>query len=239
MTASYGYTRLSQQSRQSIGDQKDEIRAYSDDNGLDLVRILDDGQYQSGYSTEERHEYNRLKKLIKDGTADAVVVRGTERLGRDFDERLGFVRLCRENAVQLHDCDSWREIPIDDPYQAVMELMRAATDDQGMRRYIERAREAKKKKRERGDYDGDCPMGTRYTEDKSSLEANSDFETVLHIIDAKDDGETHREVSDEFGISTGAITKIMNRRYIYEYIDEHGSWRPADTESEIAQVRQD
>lgn len=229
MSNAYGYTRLSQQSKQSIKDQIVDIREYCDNNNLTLVDILDDGKYQSGYSTEERDEYNRLKELIQKGQVGAVVVRGTERLGRDWDERMMFIILCRQNGVELHDTERG-EVGLDDVITASVEGIQAANDDAGMRKYIERAKRAKKQKRERGDYDGDCPMGTRYTEDKTSLEANSQFETILDIISSKDDGATHREVSEEFGVSTGTVTNIMKRRQIYEHIESHGSWRPADSE---------
>lgn len=234
MTAdAYGYTRLSQQSKTSIEDQINAIRRYCARHDIELQDILDDGKYQSGYSTEERHEYNRLKELIQNGDAGAVIVRGTERLGRDFDERSLFVTLCRQHNVELHNTERG-EIPVHDPLQAAVELIRAANDDSGMRKYIERAKEAKRKKRKRGDYDGDVPMGTRYTEDKTSLEANENFEMVLEIIAAKDEGATHREVAEEFNVSTGAVSKILDRREMYEYMDTHGSWRPADTEPAYA-----
>lgn len=229
MTDAYGYTRLSQQSKQSIADQKNAIRGCCEQNDLTLVDILDDGKYQSGYSTEERDEYRRLKSLIESDEVDAVVVRGTERLGRDWDERMMFIIMCRRNGVALHNTERG-EVDIEDVRMASVEGFEAANDDAGMRKYIERANRAKAKKRARGDYDGDVPMGTRYTEDKKSLEANAEFDTVMAVLNAKDEGDTHRDVANEYGVSIGAVTKLLNRRRVYEHIDTHGTWRPADTD---------
>jgi len=134
-----GYTRLSQQSDTSIGNQMTVIRDYCERQGLELVRIYDDGAGSSGFDTEHP-EYAKVRELMRNGEVDAVVVRDRSCLGRDFDERMQFVLDLRGTDVSLHAA---REgvVDLDDPYAVVMESMRAATDDSGKREEIEKARE--------------------------------------------------------------------------------------------------
>jgi len=229
----YGYSRLSQTSRRSIEDQKAAIDGYcASSNRLDLVDICNDGKYQSGFKHEHRAEYLRLKELIESGDADAVVVRGTERLGRDFNERMRFVLLLREHSVELHDTERGR-VEIEDEYAAGVEGIHAAGDDQTKRKEIRRLTTALLKKRARGEFMGEPPIGTQYVEDKTAIEPDDAFQRVLSIIELKTGKNTmsHRKVAAKYEVATGTITKILNRQRIYEAIEETGSWRPSDDSS--------
>ena len=228
--SAYGYTRLSQNSRRSIEDQKADIDGYcASSTRLELIDICNEGRYQSGFGHEQREEYLRLKELVESGVVDAVVVRGTERLGRDFNERMRFVIHLREHGVELHDTERGR-VEIEDEYAAGVEGIHAASDDAGKRKEIERLKTALLRKRARGEATGEPPMGAQYTDDKTAFRPGDDFQHVRNLIDDKtgEDKLTHREAAKKYEVATGTITKILKRRHIYDAIDETGTWRPSD-----------
>ncbi|WP_336336888.1 recombinase family protein [Haloarcula brevis] len=213
----YGYTRLSQESRTSIDDQKESITDYAADReGLNLVEVLDDGQHQTGYETESRAEYRRLTDLIQSGDVDAVVIRGVERLGRDFDERQMFIIWCRQNGVELHDTERGR-IPIEDEYTAGVEGIHAASDHKGKEKEIERARKAVQKRVDDPDcFHGEPPKGLTYDEAKRGLvvddEQREAFEEAMEVIRFREDGRTYTEIETKTGVNRARISRILNKQ---------------------------
>lgn len=217
MTNAVGYTRLSDDGL-SIPDQKEKIRGYCDREGFDLERIYDDGKRASGYGVEDRPDYRELRQRVKDGDVDAVVVRDTGRIGRDFDERMYFVLDCRQAGIELHSTESGQH-DLSDPYSVVIETAQAAGDDVQKRHEIERAKEATRKRIENGCYHGKPPLGLRFADDDCHLEKHSEeFEQLEEILDRRENGDRVVDVAEDIGVSTATVSRVANRGL--EWYDE-------------------
>lgn len=210
----YGYTRLSQYSDTSITRQTESIEDYADEHGLDLDTVLDDGQGASGFSNE-RPEYQHLKQLVRDDEVSAVVVRGTHRLGRDFDERMLFLIALRQAAVELHDTRRGR-IHIEDEYVAATEAVVAASDDKPVRDRINRSREEIQRRMEEGFHHGKPRWGTEYDDAKQHLVIDEDKrETLESVLDLLDESVPYRDIEMDTGVSLTTISRIKQRRQWY------------------------
>lgn len=209
MTRAVGYTRLSQDGL-SIPEQKDTIRDYCERAGFDLDRIYDDGEHASGYETDERPEYRDLRERVKAGDVDAVVVRDTGRIGRDFDERMYFVLDCRQAGVELHS-DEYGQHDLSDPWSVLQETAQAAGDDVQKRHEIERSKQATQERIENGCYHGTPPFGLRFAEDKCHLEKDpDDWDTLTKIVNEELAG-TVTDVADEADVSVATVSRARQR----------------------------
>lgn len=223
MTKAVGYTRLSQDGL-SIPKQKEKIRDYCDRHDLQLVHIYDDGKQASGYETDERPEYRELRESVRDGGIDAVVVRDTGRIGRDFDERMYFVLDCRQSGVELHS-EEVGQHDLSDPWSVLQETAQAAGDDVQKRKEIERSREATQERIENGCFQGKPPLGLQFADDNCHLEKDErEWETVCNIIERRARGDTVVSVADEENVSTATVSRVANRGYEWyqEKVEEYG-----------------
>lgn len=219
-----GYTRLSEDGL-SIPEQKRKIREYCERRGFDLTRIFDDGEYSSGYSTDERPEYVELREVVQDAAVDAVVVRDTGRIGREFDERIRFILDCRDRGVELHSVEAGKK-DLSDPYKVVIETAQAAGDDVQKRREIDRSIEAVERRQENGCYQGKVPTGLRFAADKCHLEKDpEEWETLESIIRQREDGERVVDVADSADVSTATVSRVTNRglEWYEEKLTEYGA----------------
>lgn len=201
-TTALGYTRLSDRSDLSIDRQKELIREYAAENDIELVRIINDGEYSSGFDTE-RDGYNELKDAIRAGDVDAVITQDRQRIGRDFDERANFIFLLRACDIGFHTAFDGA-IELDDTYRTVFELMEAAKDDESKREEIKKSREAVKERIESGYYHGAVKYGTQWDETKRWLIPAENFETALEALALRHDGMSYRDICDETGINSTA-----------------------------------
>lgn len=210
MTRAVGYTRLSRDSDTSIDHQKDAIRGYADANGFDLLTIYDDGEHASGYNTE-REEYQELVDDVRSGEIDAVIVRDTTRLGRDYDDRQLLQIHMRKQGVELHDTNRG-EIDIHDEFLAGVEGIRAAADDQRKRLEIEKSKEAVEKRQENGCFHGTPPYGLRFASDKCHLERDAkQWENLTEILERREQEDKVTTIADDVGVSTATVSRIANR----------------------------
>lgn len=224
MTNAVGYTRLSQDGL-SIPDQKDAIRDYCERHGFDLERIYDDGKRASGYGVEDRPDYRELRERVKNGDVDAVVVRDTGRIGRDFDERMYFVLDCRGAGIELHSTEAGKH-DLSDPYSVVIETAQAAGDDVQKRHEIKRAKEATQKRIENGCYHGKPPFGLQFAADDCHLEKHPiEYEQLGEIIERRENGERVVDVAEAFDVSTATVSRVANRglEWYDEKLAEYGT----------------
>lgn len=224
MIEAAGYTRLSQDGM-SIPEQKEKIRSYCDDRDFELREIFDDGKRASGYETDERPEYRELRQLVKDEQIDAVVVRDTGRIGRDFDERMYFVLDCRQSGVELHS-DEFGRHDLTDPWSVLQETAQAAGDDVQKRKEIERSKEATERRIDNGCYHGKPPLGLRFAEDNCHLEKDQrEWQTVCDIIEARQVGEKVVDVAEDHGVSTATVSRVANRGYEWysDKLEQYGT----------------
>lgn len=206
-----GYTRLSQDSDTSIDRQKEEIKEYCRQQGMELLEIFDDGERTSGYDTE-REQYQRLKGKLQE--IDTVVARDRQRLGRDFDERMRFILDLRQTDTALH-ITTEGEIDLSDPYSVVMESMQSASDDKSKRKEIEKAKKEVQKRQEKGYYQGKPPFGLQFDDEKKYLVPDENFETALEVLKLRDQDKSYPDISDELGITTSKAYRINQKRDLY------------------------
>lgn len=209
-TNAIGYTRLSQDGR-SIPEQKQDIREYCDRHELVLEDIYDDGERASGYSIDDRPRYQTLRELVQNGETDAVVVRDTGRIGRDFDERMRFVLDCREAGIELHSVEAGQH-DLSDPYAVVIETAQAAGDDVQKRHEIERAKTETQNRIERGCYQGKVPFGLQFAADGCHLEKHPrEYERLEEAIERRAAGDRVVDVAADLGVSSATVSRITNR----------------------------
>jgi len=226
MTDAVGYTRLSQDGL-SIPNQKDCIREYCDRHGFELRTIHDDGTQASGYETSERPAYLTLREQVRQGVVDAVVVRDTGRIGRDFDERMYFVLDCRQAGVELHS-DEFGQHDLSNPWAVLQETAQAAGDDVQKRKEIERSKAATQERLDNGCYQGKPPLGLRFADDNCHLERDpGGWETIETILSRRGSGDAVVSIADDVGVSTATVSRVANRgsEWYEEKLEEYGGGR--------------
>lgn len=208
-----GYTRLSDTSDLSIDRQKRQIRGYCEDHGMELAHIYNDGERASGFDPE-RPQYQELRDTINDGGCDAVVVAKTDRIGRDFNERMRFLLDLSDCAVELHSPRTG-QVDLDDAISLAVEGVHAASDDQVKRTEIESSKEAVKERMEQGYDHGRPPTGFTYNDDGTRWVPDDQFETVVDAIELIEDGVSYREVADRVDIPRSTLSEVVNRKDLY------------------------
>lgn len=217
-----GYTRLSQDGL-SIPEQKQTIKDYCDRAGFHLKHIYDDGEHASGYETNERPDYRELRQRVQDGDVDAVVVRDTDRVGRDFDERMYFVLDCRRAGIELHSVEEGKH-DLSDPYSVVIETAQAAGADVQKRHEIERSKKVTKERIESGCYHGTPPFGLQFADDKCHLiRDSSEWERLEKIVTEEFEG-TVKEVAEKADVSVATVSRARQRGigWYEEKLKEYG-----------------
>lgn len=207
----------------SIPKQKQKIRDYCERAGLDLDQIYDDGTHSSGYDTDDRPEYRALRDRVKNEDIDAVVVRDTDRIGRDFDERMYFVLDCRKAGIELHS-QEYGQHDLSDPWSVLQETAQAAGADVQKRHEIERSREATEQRIENGCYHGTPPFGLQFADDKCHLEKDEDeWDTLKDVLNGEIDG-TVSEIAKEIGTSAATVSRMRSRgiKWYERKLQEYG-----------------
>ena len=213
MTDALGYTRLSQRSDVSIDRQKELIRDYCTEHGLDLVDIYDDGQRSSGFD-DDREAYNEMMEHVRAGEVDAVVVRDRTRLGRDKHLRMEHFSRMARLGVELHTVAD-EHIDPEDPTALLREAMYAQQHDESKREEIKKAKAETKRRIENGYDHGRPRFGMIYDGEGKYQVPGEKFDTVLEVLRAKSGGKSYREIADEHDVSKTTAQKIVERREWY------------------------
>ena len=214
-----GYVRLSQESDRSITAQKEEIRAFCADRGLDLVRIYDDGERSSGFDAT-RPAYQEMLVDVEEGGVDAIVARDRDRLSRDRRERAALLNDLDALEVAVYATESGECVDLDDGEKWLMEMLRAYMDDVHKRREIERARREVERRVDQGYYQGRPPFGLRFDDAGEYLVPDPDeFHVVREILDRRDRGESYREIASAVGVTKDVVAGVLDRREKYERAD--------------------
>lgn len=221
----WGYVRLSQESDTSIEEQKESIREYARETGLDLQTTRNDGKNTSGFD-DDREEYQLLRGKIESGDIDAVITRDRARMSRDFDERLRLIATMRSVGVEWHVVEAGGSLDLEDVEKAGMECLHAMMDHVKKKVEIERSRKVIEKRLDQGFDQGRPPYGFQFdaqgeywVPDKTAEDGEkSEFERALDVIDARQNGLSWRKVAEETGVSKNTARRIWDRRN--RYLDE-------------------
>lgn len=153
------YTRLSREETQghsySLEIQPDRAEAYARDKGATQIKI-----YSDPYKTGRNSRRKDLQKLIVDIKArriKAVVVHRLDRLYRNLESQLEFVRLCKKNNVQFVSVTE--QIDPETWWGRLVLYVLGAMAEMYVRQTSERTREAKSERIRRGLPNGNIPLG--------------------------------------------------------------------------------
>lgn len=228
-----GYTRLSQTSDTSISDQKEEIRQLADDQGLELLRIYDDGQRSSGFDTD-RPEYLEMQAVLKDEDVDSVVVRDRDRLSRDKRERSMLYYDLEEWGVELWTTKDGECVELEDDESWLIEMIRNYIDDVAKRREIQQAQKKINERVENGYHQGRPRYGTEHDENGHYLIPGDGFEDALMVLSLDDADIPKTNIVDETEISRGTVYDILERRDWYLDLAEEHDCKIPDVPSSVS-----
>jgi len=217
----WGYVRLSQKGRDtSLDEQKDSIRTYARENGLNLQTTRNEGDKTSGFDSE-RDEYQLVREKIRNDEIDCVIVRDRARLSRDFDDRLSLITDFRASGVEWHVVEAGGLIDVEDEQTAGMECLHAMMDHVKKKIEIERSKAAVAERLENGYYQGKPPYGLEFDDDGQYLVPGEEFEHVLTIFELRDQDQSFNAIAKEVPVSSSTVSNICDRREMYaEYAAE-------------------
>ncbi|CAG1012080.1 hypothetical protein ANAEL_04336 [Anaerolineales bacterium] len=153
------YTRLSREETQgysySLEIQPDRAEAYAREKGASDIRIYSD-PYQTGRNSR-RKDLQKLILDIKARRVKAVVVHRLDRLYRNLESQLEFVRLCKKHNVQFISVTE--QIDPETWWGRLVLYVLGAMAEMYVRQTSERTREAKSERIRRGLPNGNIPLG--------------------------------------------------------------------------------
>jgi DNA invertase Pin-like site-specific DNA recombinase len=153
------YTRLSREETQgysySLEIQPDRAEAYARDKGAIQIKIYSD-PYQTGRNSR-RKDLQKLIADIKARRVKAVVVHRLDRLYRNLESQLEFVRLCKKHHVQFVSVTE--QIDPETWWGRLVLYVLGAMAEMYVRQTSERTREAKSERIRRGLPNGNIPLG--------------------------------------------------------------------------------
>lgn len=224
--------------RASQGDDGKESLEYQREVIPETARNLvgDDGEVDvidlgihTGFSTYTRHpdEYDRelldhnedvqrAVEEIEDGVYDFIVARDKERISRD-DYFKDFKRAAMFGEAEFVFTDSEGE-DVDSISSEVTHVIAKKKKQEE----IEAAKEAKRRRQEKGYPDGRPPYGLEYNTDKTGFRPKKgEYEEVERIFELADDGVSQREIAEKVDAGIGTVNRILNNRERYDpFLDE-------------------
>jgi DNA invertase Pin-like site-specific DNA recombinase len=217
--SAWGYVRLSQKGRDtSLDEQKDSIRTYAREEGLNLQTTRNEGDKTSGFDSD-REEYQLVREKIRTAEIDAIIVRDRARLSRDFDDRLSLITDFRESGVEWHVVEAGGLIDVQDVQTAGMECLHAMMDHVKKKIEIERSKEAVQERLDNGYYQGKPPYGLEFDDNGQYLQASEEFQHVITILEMRDEGKSYNAIAREVPVSSSTVSNICDRREMYlEYV---------------------
>jgi len=214
----WGYVRLSQEGDASLEEQKESIRKYANERGLNLQTTRNEGNNTSGFNSD-RQEYQLLRGKIRNGEIDAVITRDRARMSRDFDDRLELLTEFRSSEVEWHVVEASGPLGISDTQKAGIECLHAMMDHVKKMTEIERSKKAIKKRQENGYYQGKPPYGLEFDEQGQYLKPSEEFQHVITILELRDQGRSFNSIASEVPVSSSTVSNICDRREMYlEYV---------------------
>lgn len=160
-------TRISDDKLRSIPQQIIDCQAYVD--GLGRGAIVD-GLYNlgehSGFSMTGSEVYQRLLADAKEGRFHALVVRDTSRMGRDYWEKLGFLRDLRSAKLEFHVVEDGGRFDFEDRLAKVKSWASTWADEEKKKEEIRKAIRATDAVRKAGFPTVRPPFGYRAVRDE-------------------------------------------------------------------------
>lgn len=156
--------RVSDDKLRSIPQQVSECIAYAQQQGGAVDRVYNVGEW-SGFSMSESPVYRQLLDDAKAGAFQALVVRDTSRLGRDYWEKLGTLRDLRAAKVEFHVVEDGGRFDFDDRLSKVKSWASTWADEEKKKEEIRKSMRATAARRDMGFPTVQPPMGYRVVRD--------------------------------------------------------------------------
>jgi len=177
----------------------------------------------TGFSIHERapdepridanEEVQQLLEDLGDGKYDYLVAWDDTRLARDNY----FYRFVEE--AKKGDCDIIFHDDEIDRENLSFDVMRQV-ETHVKQKEIEKSKKAKEKRRKWGCWDGPVPTGLEYDSNTEYLVKDSvEWQAIEKVLEMRDDGASYGEIVDKTGIPKGTVSRILDRREWYEWLD--------------------
>lgn len=218
-------TRISDDKLRSIPQQIADCAAYVAALGEEAVV---DGLYNlgehSGFSMTQSDVYQRLLADAKGGRFHALVVRDTSRMGRDYWEKLGFLRDLREARIEFHVVEDGGRFDFEDRLSKVKSWASTWADDEKKKEEIRKAARATEAVREAGFPTVTPPYGYRAAKDpklgrKVWKTDEREAATVRACFAAIADGAAMSDVQRAHRLTYYALDRMLrNPSYLGGYL---------------------
>lgn len=154
------------------------------------------------------------KQRLEDGEFDYLVAYDATRLSRDgYKENL-------KTSCALGECEM---AFVDEEDDEFARDIRHRAEQEAKQNEIEKARQAVKRRQEKGHYQGGIPFGLRLDERGEFLVPDGeDFDTVQDVF-REAGSRTYREIAEGRPFSHATVGNILDRRELYEEAAERAS----------------
>ncbi len=201
----YMYLRLSRDDgdegeSNSIGNQRELIRAYCEKNNFEVVReFVDDGYTGSNFS---RPDFKNMMKALEDGKCKTIIVKDLSRFGRDYIESGKYLQ-------KVFPSMGVRFISVNDNYDSetsdvsdthLILPIKNFINDSYCRDISMKVKSSQNTKRQRGEFIGAfAPYGYKKDKNKKNhlvVDKNVAY-VVRKIFDMKIEGYSSKGIADE------------------------------------------
>ncbi|HVM45047.1 MAG TPA: recombinase family protein [Candidatus Thermoplasmatota archaeon] len=218
-------TRISDDKLRSIPQQIADCTAYVE--GLGRGGVVD-GLYNlgehSGFSMTESDVYQRLLADAKAGRFHALVARDSSRMGRDYWEKLGFLRDMREAKIEFHVVEDGGRFDFEDRLSKVKSWASTWADEEKKKEEIRKAVRATDAVREAGYPTVTPPYGYRAAKDARlgrkvwRIEAR-EAAVVRACFNGYAEGRALAELQREHGLTYAQLDRMLrNPSYLGGFV---------------------
>jgi len=225
------YLRVSTQEQSdgwSLDQQYDACRAYAEERGWDVVRVLEDVHSGQDY---DRPAMARLLRLAKEGAFGRIVVWRMDRFGRDPAWNLLLERDLSGNGVEIETVKNGALG--DSPEARLYRIVQYGVDLYEAELTAERCQEGRETAAENGKWPGGpAPYGYKLDKERKTLEPEPEQAAeVRRMYRLVIDGHNTREVADELDVHRSTVQKrIRNAAYVghlvYGDVVHRDAWLP-------------
>ena len=236
MKKAFAYIRKSidRESEKSLERQRDSIRAYAKENGIE---IIDEFTEVASSATLKRAELRKmLHELSERSDIDYILVDSYDRISREMDHFGWILSQLKEIMgvkTRLHSCTEENDYE-DDHYKLFLIMMKTFGATEERIRIVNRLQTARQNKRLAGGFIGGMPpFGYVAVNGAGELFVNNDEVPVVRkVFELRDLGKSMAAVAEdlnELGFKTrkGADFKAMTVQRIVKHRDLYGGQKQA------------
>ncbi len=160
-----GYVRVSSQAQEdrgfSLESQREKVEAYAREHGYALTETHID-VISTKDQNPDREGFYRVLNLIDSEQVNAVLIRGTSRLGRNMPDKVALGSKAEEHGIEIVGIDGDMTYDMESPMGEFVYYIRSALDRLENRQRSVLVEEARKKRAENGYWpQGNSPTGYR------------------------------------------------------------------------------